>query len=155
MSMVQVHRSPRLPSFLIIHRRAMIWRSMTSIVAVLLFSPVFSHAQGSASSVPPPVGVVSGVLLTYEQKLASGYIVDIVGTSRSSTGRARVQTDDEGKFRFEHLGLGTYALAPYLESDNSRYPGGLLRSTIPLQCAFNSLNPSLVGMLLFVLVRQI
>lgn len=98
----------------------------TSILTVfpLLLVPPCVQGQESPPSGSPEIGVVRGVLLTYDGKPAAQYTVDVVGASPSSTSRKRVLTNEEGIFTAQGIKYGQYVIAPYLEGIDSRYPGG-------------------------------
>ena len=96
--------------------------SRCSLVVLACFLASVLYAQVPLNS--SAAGVVSGTLHTYDGKPASGYTVDLVGTSQTSAARARTQTDKDGLFSVENLRLGEYVIAPYLEGLISRYPGG-------------------------------
>jgi hypothetical protein len=51
-------------------------------------------------------------------------MVSVIGTSRTSTSRVEMMTDDKGKFSIQNLGFGSYILAPYFNSADTRYPPG-------------------------------
>jgi hypothetical protein len=87
---------------------------------ILLLLLLLAYAQGQG----PSQGIVKGVLITYDGRLASEYAVDIIGTSTSSTRRMTVQTDQDGAFTFGGLKVGKYVIAPFIEGAYGRYLRG-------------------------------
>ena len=98
--------------------------SLSRIVALSLLLLIKANGQEVSGRPSHAVGAVSGSVLTSDGRAASQYLVDIIGTSPTSTGRDRVETDDQGDFIFRNLKIGTYAIVPYLEGKYSRYPAG-------------------------------
>jgi hypothetical protein len=100
----------------------MLYRSLVRLMLITVC--ILGQAQQQSSSPQSSTGSVNGSLLTYDAKPAAGYVVDIIGTSISSTQRRRALTTEEGAFAFEEINVGEYVIAPYFEGESSRYPGG-------------------------------
>ncbi|HEX3437198.1 MAG TPA: hypothetical protein VHT24_10570 [Pseudacidobacterium sp.] len=103
----------------------MMRRFKLMLMALSLLLLTQGQGQEGAQSNSSATGVVTGVVLTYEGKPASHYVVEIEGASPTSTNRKRALTSDEGAFTAEGLKYGDYAIASYLEGIDSRYSGGL------------------------------
>jgi hypothetical protein len=94
------------------------------ILALLPFLLTDGRCQESATLGTAASGSVNGTLIAYDGKPAPGYVVDLIGSSSTSTAGMRVGTDKDGIFAFDHLKMGEYVIVPYLEDEYSRYPAG-------------------------------
>ncbi|HEX5235128.1 MAG TPA: carboxypeptidase-like regulatory domain-containing protein [Silvibacterium sp.] len=93
------------------------------IALLLAFLTLLSPIK-QADQVAQKHGEVEGDIVTASGAVASGFTVDVTGTSRTSTYKARAVTDDEGRFNVANLAFGSYVVIPYLDSMDSRYPPG-------------------------------
>ena len=72
----------------------------------------------------PTRGAVKGELDYPNGAPAKGFMVSVIGTSRTRTNGVETMTDEKGNFSAPNLGFGSYILAPYFNSADTRYPAG-------------------------------
>jgi len=94
--------------------------------ALYLFMFCVTASATAQSNIPAPTGpgTIAGEVLTYQGKPAAGCLVDVIGTSHSSTARQRILANADGSFQAKNLSLGEYVVVPFLQDADGRYMGG-------------------------------